>query len=128
MQITNSGIISSDNFYAIVTRAGNDTYTQDAGSLMGSTYLGAGNDTFAATGGKIVGSVYLADGSDTATISNVDLSTIPTLDGGDDTLIADGFIDTLTLSNTSVATTELLNWEKTEKLLSLENKGIDKYK
>ena len=112
VQITNSGIISSDNFYAIVTRAGNDTYTQDAGSLMGSTYLGAGNDTFAATGGKIVGSVYLADGSDTATISNVDLSTIPTLDGGDDTLIADGFIDTLTLSNTSVATTELLNWEK----------------
>ena len=101
VQITNSGIISSDNFYAIVTRAGNDTYTQDAGSLMGSTYLGAGNDTFAATGGKIVGSVYLADGSDTATISNVDLSTIPTLDGGDDTLIADGFIDTLTLSNTS---------------------------
>jgi type V secretory pathway adhesin AidA len=47
-----------------------------------------------------------------STISNIDLSTIPTLDGGDDTLIADGFIDTLTLSNTSVATTELLNWEK----------------
>ena len=112
VQITNSGIISSDNFYAIVTRAGNDTYTQDIGSLMGATNLGAGDDTFTATGGSIVGSVYMGDGSDTVAISNIDLSTIPTLDGGDDTLIADGFIDTLTLSNTSVATTELLNWEK----------------
>ena len=112
VQITNSGIISSDNFYAIVTRAGNDTYTQDSGSLTGATYLGAGDDTFTATGGSIVGSVYMGDGSDTVAISNIDLSTIPTLDGGDDTLIADGFIDTLTLSNTSVATTELLNWEK----------------
>ena len=112
VQITNSGIISSDNFYAIVTRAGNDTYTQDSGSLTGATYLGAGDDTFTATGGSIVGSVYMGDGSDTVAISNIDLSTIPTLDGGDDTLVADGFIDTLTLSNTSVATTELLNWEK----------------
>ena len=112
VQITNSGIIKSEAQYAIMTRAGNDTYTQDSGSLTGATNLGAGNDTFTATGGSIVGSVYMGDGSDIVAISNIDLSTIPTLDGGDDTLIADGFIDTLTLSNTSVATTELLNWEK----------------
>ena len=106
--LNNTGTIVGN----IWTESGNDIYTQDSGSLIGSTYLGAGDDTFTATGGSIVGSVYLADGSDTATISNIDLSTIPTLDGGDDTLVADGFIDTLTLSNTSVATTELLNWEK----------------
>jgi autotransporter family porin len=99
----------------IGTGIANDTLTLTNGSIVGNIDTGINEDIFVATGGSISGTLNMNFGSDTATISNIDLSTIPTLDGGDDTLVADGFIDTLTLTGYSNLTTnsgQIINWEK----------------
>ncbi|MEO0328968.1 MAG: autotransporter outer membrane beta-barrel domain-containing protein, partial [Pseudomonadota bacterium] len=66
------------------------------------------------TGSKVTGEIRLGDGSDNAILAGGDFSAVTVFDGGDDTNAADGFIDRITLQNTT-ATTNLanfINWEQ----------------
>ncbi len=98
-----------------------------AGS-SGTVYIGANTlvegasaivdragDTSVDMGGVLRGNgIYMGDGSDIVNIySNADISSLPRLDGGDDTSVADGWIDHLRLTgqNISRSGSDLLNWE-----------------
>lgn len=72
-----------------------------------------GNDTFNWTAGKLTGGFYGQDGSDTATVSASTYDGSQILDGGDDTSIADGMIDVLTLKGVTATTNggKVTNWE-----------------
>ena len=76
---------------------------------------GAGDATLELNEGALLsGAVVMGDGSDTLIINGaVDLSQVPTLDGGDDLSGADGFIDTAVLNlSGEFEGGKLLNWEK----------------
>ena len=75
-----------------------------------------GNSTVTLSSGAIAkGIITLGNGSDNLLINGSDLSAITELNGGDDVLTADGYIDLLTLSNAgtlSFSSSTLANWEK----------------
>ena len=68
-----------------------------------------------AAGAVITGSVLLNDGSDTFNVAfGTNLAGITSLNGGDDVLLADGFIDNLNLNTAwtgSLNGANILNWE-----------------
>ena len=93
---------------------GNDIITLNTTGSVPSILAGAGNDTFNWISGTMT-SFNGEDGSDIAIVTATNYNGTQTLDGGDDVSIADGFIDTITLSGynpLTVSSTTLANWEK----------------
>ena len=114
---TTAGTLSGD----IVMGLGNDTINLTGGSLTGNIYGDDtvasaidGNDTFNWTDGALNSGFFAQNGSDLATISTpAAYNGSQILDGGDDRLTADGWIDTLTFQgiNATITTGTILNWE-----------------
>ncbi|MDS1135994.1 autotransporter outer membrane beta-barrel domain-containing protein [Nitratireductor indicus] len=121
--VNSAGIVTGD----AVLGLGDDRLNLTGGTYTGNIYGddrddvqssdGAvnheGNDTFSWTGGTLVGGFYGQDGSDTANVNASTYDGSQVLDGGDDTSIADGMIDTLTLDGVTVTTngSKVTNWE-----------------
>ena len=90
--------------------------------ILGGTVVGThilfegGNDTLVLTSGSVGGDILMGPGSDTATVNASFPTGLPggTLDGGDDTSIADGDIDTLTFAGWSgvLRGAAIVNWER----------------
>ena len=114
--------------------AGDDSITVEAGSIAGSVLGGADNDTLTVTGSSSVagaldggdgndtitwsgtssvGSILGGMGSDIVTVSSTKYNGSQLLDGGDDTSVADGMIDTLNLNGVTATTngSTITNWE-----------------
>nr|WP_235892045.1 autotransporter outer membrane beta-barrel domain-containing protein [[Ochrobactrum] teleogrylli] len=121
--VNSAGTVTGDAILGL----GNDTFNLAGGSYAGNIYGDdrddpqsndgianhEGNDTFNWTGGKLTGGFYGQDGSDTATVSASTYDGSQVLDGGDDTSVADGMIDTLTLKGVTATTNggKITNWE-----------------
>ncbi|MEJ5902316.1 autotransporter outer membrane beta-barrel domain-containing protein [[Ochrobactrum] teleogrylli] len=121
--VNSAGTITGDAILGL----GNDTFNLAGGSYAGNIYGDdrddpqsndgianhEGNDTFNWTGGKLTGGFYGQDGSDIATVSASTYDGSQVLDGGDDTSVADGMIDTLTLKGVTATTNggKITNWE-----------------
>ncbi|KAB2757306.1 autotransporter outer membrane beta-barrel domain-containing protein [Brucella anthropi] len=121
--VNSAGTVTGDAILGL----GNDTFNLAGGSYTGDIYGDdrddpqsndgianhEGNDTFNWTGGKLAGGFYGQDGSDTATVSTSTYDGSQVLDGGDDTSVTDGMIDTLTLKGVTAATNggKIANWE-----------------
>ena len=121
--VNSAGMVTGDAILGL----GNDTFNLAGGSYAGNIYGDdrddpqsndgianhEGNDTFNWTGGKLTGGFYGQDGSDTATVSASTYDGSQVLDGGDDTSVADGMIDTLTLKGVTATTNggKITNWE-----------------
>ncbi|QOD66869.1 autotransporter outer membrane beta-barrel domain-containing protein [Brucella anthropi] len=121
--VNSAGTVTGDAILGL----GNDTFNLAGGSYTGNIYGDdrddpqsndgianhEGNDTFNWTGGKFAGGFYGQDGSDTATVSASTYDGSQVLDGGDDTSVADGMIDTLTLKGVTATTNggKIANWE-----------------
>jgi outer membrane autotransporter protein len=121
--VNSAGTVTGDTILGL----GDDSFNLTAGNYTGNIYGDdrddpqsndgivnhEGNDTFTWTGGKLVGGFYGQDGSDTATVSALGYDGSQVLDGGDDTSIADGMIDTLTLKGVTATSngSKITNWE-----------------
>lgn len=121
--VNSAGTVTGDAILGL----GDDTFNLTGGIYTGNIYGDdrddaessdgvvnhEGNDTFNWTGGELVGGFYGQDGSDTATVSASAYDGSQVLDGGDDTSIADGMIDTLTLEGVTATTNggKITNWE-----------------
>ncbi len=115
--ITTSGNLTGQ----VILNLGNDTFNLISGTLNGDIIADGtvatandGNDQFNWSGGGFAGGFNGQNGSDLALINNTanyDGSQI--LDGGDDTSIADGWVDELTLQNltSNVTASKIVNWE-----------------
>ena len=93
---------------------GNDTITvTGASTVTGSVEGGVGDDTIIWSGTSSVGSILGGLGSDTVTVSSTEYNGSQLLDGGDDTSVADGMIDTLNLNGVTATTngSTITNWE-----------------
>ncbi|UZD71599.1 autotransporter outer membrane beta-barrel domain-containing protein [Brucella sp. JSBI001] len=133
--VNSAGTVTGDAILGL----GNDTFNLAGGSYTGNIYGDdrddpqsndgianhEGNDTFNWTGGKLAGGFYGQDGSDTATVSASTYDGSQVLDGGDDTSVADGMIDTLTLEGVTATTNggKIANWEVVK--LDRANLSID---
>nr|WP_312196596.1 autotransporter outer membrane beta-barrel domain-containing protein [Brucella anthropi] len=133
--VNSAGTVTGDAILGL----GNDTFNLAGGSYTGNIYGDdrddpqsndgianhEGNDTFNWTGGKLAGGFYGQDGSDTATVSASTYDGSQVLDGGDDTSVADGMIDTLTLKGVTATTNggKIANWEVVK--LDRANLSID---
>ncbi len=118
LKFSNSGTIESTD-YSLLVASGTEAAVnaENTGAMIGDVQTRSGDDSFLQTGaGSLTGEMHLGDGSDTAEFDGSDLSTITVLDGGDDVATADGFIDTLTLSNVTATLSgaNVLNWETVE--------------
>ncbi|WP_425524441.1 autotransporter outer membrane beta-barrel domain-containing protein [Agrobacterium fabrum] len=121
--VNSAGIVTGD----AVLGLGDDTFNLAGGTYAGNIYGDdrddprsndgvtnhEGNDTFTWTGGTLAGGFYGQDGSDTAMVSASAYDGSQVLDGGDDTSVADGMIDTLTLKGVTATTNggKIINWE-----------------
>ncbi|GLU28066.1 autotransporter outer membrane beta-barrel domain-containing protein [Brucella sp. NBRC 12950] len=121
--VNSAGTVTGDAILGL----GDDTFNLIAGTYTGNIYGDdrddaqssdgivnhEGNDTFTWTGGKLIGGFYGQDGSDTATVSASGYDGSQVLDGGDDTSIADGMIDRLTLKGVTATSNgnNIINWE-----------------
>ncbi|WP_247870423.1 autotransporter outer membrane beta-barrel domain-containing protein [Ochrobactrum sp. CGA5] len=121
--VNSAGTVTGDAILGL----GNDIFNLAGGTYTGNIYGDdrddaqsndgvanhEGNDTFNWTGGKLAGGFYGQDGSDTATVSASTYDGSQVLNGGDDTSVADGMIDTLTLKGVSATTNggKITNWE-----------------
>lgn len=97
----------------ILLKGGNDTLTSDGG-IVGDILADTGDDSATFTSNSTtVGQILMGDGSDLVTFSGGDFSGVTLFDGGDDTGLADGFVDVLTFTGTSGALTgtNVINWE-----------------
>ena len=63
---------------------------------------------------QLVGSIALGAGSDRLTLNGSNIDQVPTVDGGDDADVADGFIDRLSLSGMTglQPAAKFINWEQ----------------
>ena len=117
--ITTNGTVTGD----AVLGLGDDTFNLTGGTFSGDIYgddvtasLSDGNDIFTWSGGTLNSAIYGQNGSDTLSVSAGGYDGTQVLDGGDDALSADGWVDVLTLSGVAGvvvadASTTLLNWE-----------------
>ena len=124
---------------AVLGGAGNDVFDLGTGAA-GNIDGGADNDVFSLTGSSVaaiaggsgddtltwsagsLASFNGGDGSDLATVSAAAYDGSQLLDGGDDALTPDTYIDHLTISGKTITTTgsKLVNWER----LSLAGGGL----
>ncbi len=121
--VNSAGTVTGDAILGL----GDDTFNLTGGTYTGTIYGDdrdsaqsddgvanhEGNDTFNWTDGKLAGGFYGQDGSDTATASASAYDGSQVFDGGDDTSVADGMIDTLTLKGVTATTNggKITNWE-----------------
>lgn len=121
--VNSAGIVTGD----AVLGLGNDIFNLAGGAYTGNFYGDdrddarsndgvanhEGDDKFTWTGGTLAGGIYGQDGSDTAVVSASAYDGSQVLDGGDDTSVADGMIDTLTLKGVTATTNggRIVNWE-----------------
>ncbi len=106
--------------------AGDDIVTVMNNATLANTLTGTGDDVMTVNDTSTIGPVNMGDGSDTLTLNGSGIKITGTLDGGDDTTEADGFIDRLVFSGWTGATAEeyatlpsvdYINWE----YMTLEN-------
>ncbi|MDS1140533.1 autotransporter outer membrane beta-barrel domain-containing protein [Pusillimonas sp. SM2304] len=106
---------NDDTFNLVGGAYAGDIFGDDPGNAQSSDGLAnnEGNDTFNWSGGTFGSGFYGLDGSDTATISALAYDGSQVLDGGDDTSVADGMVDTLNLRGVNAGThgSHLVNWE-----------------
>ncbi|MET3646012.1 outer membrane autotransporter protein [Phyllobacterium ifriqiyense] len=121
--LNSAGTVTGDAILGL----GDDTFNLTGGTYTGKIYGDdrddaqsgdgvvnhEGNDTFNWAGGNLVGGFYGQDGSDTAMVSASAYNGSQVLDGGDDTSVADGMIDRLTLKGVTATTNggKIVNWE-----------------
>ncbi|KIC35910.1 hypothetical protein RA27_22530 [Ruegeria sp. ANG-R] len=117
------GNVVGGTAYGIATSTGAGGMTDitlDAGAAVSSAAgLGISNDAgdstvTSNTGSSVAGVISLGDGSDNLVFAGGDFSGVTLFDGGDDSDVADGFIDTLTFAGSSglVAGANVVNWEE----------------
>ncbi|MEM7596796.1 MAG: hypothetical protein AAF382_03800, partial [Pseudomonadota bacterium] len=120
LSVTVSGGVDSSGGYGIYTFAGPAGTTritlEDGADVTGSVnaiFNDAGDsDSYFNDGSTVSQGVVLNDGSDNLTIANADITAVTVLDGGDDSDVADGFVDLLTFSGFDGSFgADLLNWE-----------------
>ena len=89
-----------------------DRITLDGAIVSGTVFGGDGDDRFIWSSGDMVG-FNGGDGSDIAIVTAAEYDLSQILDGGDDSSVADGFIDELTLDGVSGDLTggNIINWE-----------------
>ena len=98
----------------VIGGEGNDTLTvTGTATVAGIMDGGNGNDTMEWSGSSSLGGVQGGAGSDTLTVSSTQYNGSQMLDGGDDTSVADGQIDTLNLNGVTATTngSTIINWE-----------------
>ncbi len=121
--VNSAGTVTGDAILGL----GNDIFNLAGGSYTGNIYGDdrddpqsndgianhEGNDTFNWTGGNLAGGFHGQDGSDTAMVSASTYDGSQVLDGGDDTSVADGMIDMLTLKGVTATANggKITNWE-----------------
>ena len=99
---------------SVIGGEGNDTLTvTGTATVAGIIDGGNGNDTMEWSGSSSLGGVQGGAGSDTLTVSSTQYNGSQMLDGGDDTSVADGQIDTLNLNGVTATTngSTIINWE-----------------
>ena len=99
---------------SVIGGEGNDTLTvTGTATVAGIMDGGNGNDTMEWSGSSSLGGVQGGAGSDTLTVSSTQYNGSQMLDGGDDTSVADGQIDTLNLNGVTATTngSTIINWE-----------------
>ena len=131
LSVTVSGNVQGGTGYGIYTATATDPYysgtfsggtsiiTLNSGATVGSAAgLAIANDegdstTIVHAGAHVGGDVRLGNGSDDLTFDGGTFAAGAILDGGDDTGIADGFVDTLQFRNLATSATggNLQNWE-----------------
>ena len=122
--ITVSGVTTGGGagYYGIMTTTGamgTTTITLDAGAVVSATSGNAifndegDSTTTVNTGASVLGAITLNDGSDDLIFAGGDFAGVTLFDGGDDSDVADGFIDTLTFAGSSGAVdgSLIVNWE-----------------
>ncbi len=92
--------------------SGADAVTLAGGTVTGNIDAGTGDDGFIWSSGTMSGFAS-GDGSDIATVTAAEYDGSQFLDGGDDTDVADGFIDVLTLDGVTGTFNggNIVNWE-----------------
>jgi len=120
LSITTNAAVTGGTGYGIRTNAGAGKTTlitlNDGAVVSSAAGLGIFNDrgdsTVTVNGGAAVeGTISLNDGSDNLIFAGGNFTGVTLFDGGDDTSVADGFIDTLTFAGSSGAVTSAVNWE-----------------
>ncbi|MEM7598916.1 MAG: hypothetical protein AAF382_14575, partial [Pseudomonadota bacterium] len=120
LSVTSSGGVDGTAGYGIYTFAGPAGTTritlEDGADVTGGLNAifndGGDSDSYFNDGSTVSQGVVLNDGSDDLTIANADITGVTVLDGGDDSDVADGFIDLLTFSGFDGSFgADLLNWE-----------------
>ena len=99
---------------SVIGGEGNDTLTvTGTATVAGIMDGGNGNDTMEWSGSSSLGGVQGGAGSDTLTVSSTQYNGSQMLDGGDDTSVADGQIDTLNLNGVTATTngSTIINWD-----------------
>lgn len=131
--IQDSGAIS-----AIDSGDGNDIITLTDSALIGgssgsagtisavtegATDTGTGDDVMTVSDSSSIGAVNMGDGSDNLILNGDQITLRGTLDGGDDTQEADGFIDRLTFRdwNADLPGVDYVNWE----YITLDNSNLN---
>ncbi|MET3151689.1 UNVERIFIED_ORG: outer membrane autotransporter protein [Stenotrophomonas geniculata] len=122
LHVFSAGTIVGD----VALGLGNDVFTLTDGHYTGTVHGGrggatasaedgdaGGDDTFVWSGGDLVGGFSGQGGSDAARVSAAGYDGSQRLDGGDDTSVADGMIDTLSLRGVHARSpgSHLPNWE-----------------
>ncbi len=122
LTITANAAITGGGNYGIRTgtgAGGSTVITLNAGAAVSATsgnsiINNAGDSTITVNAGaSVAGTISLNDGSDSLTFAGGDFSGVTLFDGGDDTDVADTFIDILTFAGSSGALTgaNVTNWE-----------------
>ena len=98
---------------AVIGGLGNDSIVLADTAKVGSIEGNEGDDTFTWSGTSKITSFDGGLGSDVATVTSTGYTGAQILDGGDDTSVADGFIDTLNLNGLTVTANggNIRNWE-----------------
>ncbi len=104
----NAGTITGD----VLGGDGNDAITLAGASVGTQIDGGAGDDTLAWSAGSVP-AIHGGTGSDTLSVTAAGYDGSQLLDGGDDTSIADGMVDRLTLGGLDVTAngSDIANWE-----------------
>ncbi|MEM7597009.1 MAG: hypothetical protein AAF382_04870, partial [Pseudomonadota bacterium] len=120
LSVTSSGRVTGAAFTGIYTNTGPGGQTlitlEDGADVSGGTYAifndAGDSDSYFNDGSTVSGVSVFNDGSDDLTIANADITGVTVLDGGDDSDVADGFVDLLTFSGFDGSFgADLLNWE-----------------
>lgn len=124
--ISVSGAVMGGTGAGIEIDASDASVTLNSGGMVSATSGVAISESDGDTtvilnaGSAVTGSIQLGNGSDTVVLAGGDVSGVTSLDGGDDSSIADGFIDTLrTTGMATVTGANVMNFER----LDIESGG-----